>query len=377
MTPARRDINLDPPPRLPFSHAVRTGNLIFLSGTIAVDGEGGLVGRGDVRAQTRWILERMRAVLQASGSSLDDVVASTVYLTSAGDFGAMNEAYRPFWSRHPPTRTTVITRLVVPDALVEIGLVAVPAGAGREVIQPAHWAPAPNPYSFAIRTEDVVFLAGLVPRRPADGSLVEGDASVQTRALLDNAADLLASAGLTFEHVVAARVYLTEARSFAGMNAVYAEAFAGGFPARATVQAGLPGRDIQVEMTFTASVAPRTLVGTPPAGVPITPAVRAGGRLYLSGALGNTPETAGDVAAQTRETLARLRKTLELAGASPRDVVDATVYLTDPAGFSAMNDAYRAFFDGAHPARATVVTPLVAPDGLVEIVMTAVPPTPA
>ena len=377
MTSARRDINLDPPPRLPFSHAVRAGGLIFLSGTIAVDGTGAIVGRGDVGAQTRWILERMRAVLEAAGSSLDGVVSSTVYLTSAADFGPMNDAYRPFWSRHPPTRTTVITRLVVPDALVEIGLVAVPSAAGREVIHPARWAPSPNPYSYAIRTEDVVFLAGLVPRRPADGSLVEGDVSVQTRALLDNAADLLAAAGLTFEHVVSARVYLTDARSFGGMNSVYAEAFARGFPARATVQAGLPGSGIQVEMTFTASVPPRTVVGAPPAGVPISPAVRAGGRLYLSGALGNTPETAGDVAAQTRETLERLRKTLALAGASPRDVVDATVYLTDAAGFSAMNEAYRAFFEGARPARATVVTPLVAPDGLVEILMTAVPSAPA
>ena len=94
--------------------------------------------------------------------------------------------------------------------------------------------------------------------------------------------------------------------------------------------------------------------------------------MYLSGVLGNTPETAGNVAAQTRETLARLRKTLEAAGATPADVVEAMVYLKDLASFAAMNDEYRTFFGDDFPARTTVGTPLVVDDGLVEIMVTAV-----
>ena len=75
-----------------------------------------------------------------------------------------------------------------------------------------------------------------------------------------------------------------------------------------------------------------------------------------------------------RETLARIRKTLEAAGCTPQDVVDALVYLPDLKHYAAMNDAYRAFFQKSFPARATVGTPLFAPDGLVEIMMTAVKP---
>ena len=60
----------------------------------------------------------MRAVLAAAGSSLEQVVAVTVYLKSAGDFGAMNEAYSGFWTNDPPTRTTVVADFVVPDVLV-------------------------------------------------------------------------------------------------------------------------------------------------------------------------------------------------------------------------------------------------------------------
>ena len=122
------------------------------------------------------------------------------------------------------------------------------------------------------------------------------------------------------------------------------------------------------------AAAPRAAIGEPPSGLPLSPAVKAGNRLYLSGMLGNSAETAGDVAAQTRETMAKIGRTLADAGAQPADVVEGLVYLTDPAAFPLMNREYRAFFGKDFPARATVVTPLVAPDGLVEIMTTAVLP---
>jgi 2-iminobutanoate/2-iminopropanoate deaminase len=110
-------------------------------------------------------------------------------------------------------------------------------------------------------------------------------------------------------------------------------------------------------------------------GRPVNPnlsaAIRAGDRVYVSGMLGNTPETKGDVAAQTRETLARIKHALEVAGCTPADVVDSLVYLTDVQTYSPMNEVYRAFFERSFPARATVQSGLAAPDGLVEIMVTA------
>jgi 2-iminobutanoate/2-iminopropanoate deaminase len=127
-----------------------------------------------------------------------------------------------------------------------------------------------------------------------------------------------------------------------------------------------------VEITFTASTAPRQAIGVAPAGLPLSPAIRAGNRLYLSGMLGNTPANEGDAAAQTRETLARIASTLKAAGATPANVVESLVYITDARFFEPMNEQYRAFFGQDFPARTTVVTPLVAPDGLVEIMVGAV-----
>ncbi|MGH9371868.1 MAG: RidA family protein [Vicinamibacterales bacterium] len=372
--PLKEIVNIGPPPGAPYSRAVKAGGLIYLSGMLAEDGSGTIAGIGDVAAQTRRILERVREVLSAAGSSLEQALSVTVYLKSASDFQAMNDAYRPLWPKDPPTRTTVITDLVLEEALVEITVVAAPAGAERVVIHPDGWMQSPNPYNYAIRSGDTLFLSGLVSRNGRDNSVVTGDITVQTRAVMDNASELLKAAGLSFAHVVSTRVYLTDAANFQGMNEVYRHSFSHGFPARATVKAGLAGPVPLVEMTFTASSTRREVFGTPPEGVPISPAIRAGERLYLSGALGNTPETSGNAGAQTRETLARLRNTLASAGASPADVVEGTVYLKEVAAFAAMNEQYRAFFGSGFPARTTVGTPLVVDDGLVEIMLTAVVP---
>ena len=143
------------------------------------------------------------------------------------------------------------------------------------------------------------------------------------------------------------------------MNAVYGSYFKKDPPARATVKAGLATKGFAVEMTFVASSAPRQSIGAHPT-LPLSQAVRAGNRLYLSGVLGQTPENAGDAVAQTKEVLARIRKTLDGEGYTPADVVDSLVYLTDLSQFQAMNGEYRAFFGKDFPARATVGTGLVA-----------------
>jgi len=374
-TPHKQIVTLGPPPAAPYSPAVKAGGFIYVSGNLAMDDKGALVGKGDIGAQTRRTIERIRQTLTAAGSSLENVVAVTVYLTTASNFQAMNDVYRTFWPTDPPTRTTVITELVVPDALIEITMVAVPAGGERVVVHPPGWMKSPNPYSYAIKSGDTLFLSGLVARNGRDNSAVTGDVKVQTRAIMDNAAELLKTAGMTLANIVSSKVYLTDASMFAGMNEAYGQAFPQGPPTRATVKSGLAGPGFVVEITFVASNARREPIGAPPGGVPLSPAIKSGQRVYVSGTLGNTPETAGDVSAQTRETLARMKKTLESAGASPADVVESLVYITDTKFFSAMNDQYRAFFGKDFPARTTVATPLIAPDGLVEIMMTAVLPS--
>jgi aminoacrylate peracid reductase len=372
-TTTKQIVNAGPPPVGPYSPAVKAGGFIYVSGTLAQGPDGAIAGKGDIAAQTRRVIERMREVLGAAGSSLDQVVAVTVYLTSASDFAAMNEVYRTFWTANPPTRTTVITGLVLPDALVEMSMVAVPAGAERTVIHPEGWMKSPNPYSYAIRSGDTLFLSGLVSRNGRDNTVVPGDVPTQTRTVMDNAGELLKAAGMSHANVVSARVYLPDGSTFQQMNETYRKYFPSAPPARATVVAGLAGSQYNVEITMVASRAPRKPVSDGRAPNPnLSAAISAGQHVYVSGMLGNTPETKGDAAAQTRETLARLGKTLQAAGCGPQDVVDALVYLTDVKSYAPMNDEYRKFFGKDFPARATVQTGLVAPDGVVEIMLTAV-----
>ena len=160
--------------------------------------------------------------------------------------------------------------------------------------------------------------------------------AAQTKAVLDNGAEVLKAAGMGFEHVVSSRVFITDVKNFQAMNDVYRTYFPKDPPARATVVAPLMGPQFQVEITMTAVNAPKQTFTTPAAdGTPGKPspilssAVKVGNRLYVSGMLGNTPETKGNMEAQTKETLARIGRTLTAAGYGWGDLVDGIVYITD------------------------------------------------
>lgn len=109
---------------LPFSPAVRVGDVIYLSGQI-----GNRIGTrelvaGGVAAETRQALENIRTVLEAGGSSLDRVFKCTVFLADIGDYAAMNEVYAGFFPKDPPVRSTVAGSGLALGARVEIECMA-------------------------------------------------------------------------------------------------------------------------------------------------------------------------------------------------------------------------------------------------------------
>ena len=113
-----------------YSQAVRveTGDAIWIhvSGQIAIDLEGNLVGPGDVRAQTRLVFVNLWAILAANGATFADVVKIGTYLTTLDDLAGMREVRGEYLTAEPPASTAVqVVALVVPDALIEIDLVAV------------------------------------------------------------------------------------------------------------------------------------------------------------------------------------------------------------------------------------------------------------
>lgn len=113
-----------PEPVGPYSQAVTVGDLVYTAGQIALaPGKKGLVG-DDVRSQTRQVLENLKAVLEAAGSGLDQVVKTTVFLKDMNDFAAMNEVYGEYVGEAPPARSAVEVARLPLDALVEIECVA-------------------------------------------------------------------------------------------------------------------------------------------------------------------------------------------------------------------------------------------------------------
>jgi 2-iminobutanoate/2-iminopropanoate deaminase len=111
----------------PYSQAIEaSGKMIFCSGQIPLDpASGDMVGAGDVRAQARRVLENLKAVVEAAGASMGQVVKTTIYLADLQDFGSVNEIYAGYFSAQPPARATVQVAGLPRGALVEIDAVAV------------------------------------------------------------------------------------------------------------------------------------------------------------------------------------------------------------------------------------------------------------
>ena len=112
------------PPLAPYSPGARAGNVVYVSGTLAIDKDGRTVGVGDARAQTRFIIESIRGVLETAGGSLRDIAFNHIFLKDLKDYTAMNEVYREFFPSQQPARYCIRADLVKPEFLVEIASIA-------------------------------------------------------------------------------------------------------------------------------------------------------------------------------------------------------------------------------------------------------------
>jgi 2-iminobutanoate/2-iminopropanoate deaminase len=127
MNMKREIVTTDKAPRAigPYSQAVRAGGFVFLSGQIPLNPISGELVAGDVRVQTERVIRNLKAVLEAAGSSLDNVVKTTVFLKDMNDFAAMNEVYTQYFGKTAPARATVQAARLPKDVSVEIDAIAV------------------------------------------------------------------------------------------------------------------------------------------------------------------------------------------------------------------------------------------------------------
>jgi len=108
----------------PYSQAVRSGNMLFLSGQIALDPKSGNLIEGDFSAQSRRVFDNLRAVLKAGGADFRNVTRATVYLTDLNNFQTLNAIYAEYFGSHKPPRSTVGVAQLPRGAAVEIDLIA-------------------------------------------------------------------------------------------------------------------------------------------------------------------------------------------------------------------------------------------------------------
>jgi 2-iminobutanoate/2-iminopropanoate deaminase len=110
----------------PYSQGIRAGNMVFLAGQIAIDPKTKqLMKDASIEDQTRLVLENLKAVLEADGLTMDDVVSTTVFMNDLNEFGKMNEVYGTFFKNAPPARATVEVARIPRDMKVEIAAIAV------------------------------------------------------------------------------------------------------------------------------------------------------------------------------------------------------------------------------------------------------------
>ncbi len=112
-----------PQPIGPYSQAVRTGNMVFTAGQVALRPDGTMV-EGDAAAQTHQVIANLRAVLEAGGATLTSVVKTTIFLKDMNDFAAVNGVYAEYFGQGAPARSTVEVSRLPKDALVEIEAIA-------------------------------------------------------------------------------------------------------------------------------------------------------------------------------------------------------------------------------------------------------------
>jgi reactive intermediate/imine deaminase len=228
-------------PRQPFSPGTITHDRLFISSLPGRAASGNIPA--DPASEVDAALDRFKAVTEGAGLNLAHVVFVNPYLISSIPSGIMNERYaRRFEFGNTPARATIAVSALPEGHIVYTG-VAVRDLSKRKVIRPKNMAPSPtaSPCVFAGDTLYCSAKSGFIPG-PLSG-IYAATVEHQLRQTMRNQLDNLEEAGLTFDDVVAANVYLDNVDDFAKMNAVYAQYFPGPVkPARTTVQQIAPGK---------------------------------------------------------------------------------------------------------------------------------------
>jgi 2-iminobutanoate/2-iminopropanoate deaminase len=340
------------------SPGVDTGDYLYISGQGPRRADGTIPSTPN--AQFRQALDNIKAVVEAAGLTLQNIVYAQVYLTDMGSYSELNRVFAEYFPKTPPARA-VLGVYAVPDMPVQINAVAVRNLDGRKAVRPANFS-ADEFASPGILTHDRLFISSMAGIDPVTGK-VPDDPAAQVDLALDRLQAIVEAAGLEMSHVVFVNPYLTAAIPSRVMNERYAKRFEfGNTPGRATIEVSSLAGGAQIEYTGVAvrdlqqrkAVRPKNMPPSPTA----SPCVFAGDTLYCSAKSGFIPGPHGGVYAtttqhQVRQTMRNLLDNLEEAGMNFSQVVSTNIYLDDLADAPIFNEVYSQYFS-MMPASTTV-----------------------
>jgi reactive intermediate/imine deaminase len=258
------------------------------------------------------------------------------------------------------------------SACLLTGVLAIGTAGAAQMRQTIPGAMPNLPFSAAVKADGLVYVAGTLS--------AEGDIRAQTRKTIEDMSAVLQKAGSSLANVASVHVYLTKAEDFAAMNEVYRTFWPKDPPVRTTIVSDLVVAGALVEMSMIAIpnggervvIHPSDWIRSPN---PYSYGIRSGDTLFLAGLVSRNGKdnsvVEGDMTAQTRTVLDNAGQILKAAGMSFDNVVSSRVFITDGAKFQEMNKTYTSYFTKEPPARATVVAPLMGPQYVVEITLTA------
>jgi len=397
------------------AQAARAAGLLFPSGQMAADARGRLLEAARVpeafpyygspiKRQTRAILDNLKRLSEAAGTSLGRVLKAQVFLADLDDFFYFDEVWREYFPTPPPRTTVGTPGLLVEGARVLVDVVAivdesqpvtiVTSGAPRP---PAHYNEAfrVGPFVFAAGQIASDYRTGIPPEAKPDPPRYQSAIKRQTAYILGNLAKTFEAAGSSLDHVVKAQVFMRDLNDFPAFDEVWKEFFATPPPRTTVGISGLlvPGTLVEIDLIGIARDGPyRREVVSVPEGVPgpmanYSVAAKAGPFVFAAGQIASDYRTGVPPEARVPEAfpyygipikrqaeyiLKNLDRTLRGAETSLDRVVKAQVFLTDLHSFSAFDEVWKSFFPDPPPRSVVGTTGLLVPGTLVEIDLIAV-----
>lgn len=343
----------------PYTPGLLAGRFLYVSGQGARNSQGALPTTA--AGQVKQSLDNVKAVVEAAGLTMENVVYSQMYLASASAYGDALAAWAEHFQGGGPARAVLGVSRMPLDTPVEISAVAFADLGQKRAVRLAGTAPAGTPPD-AVIAGDRLYLSSCLGL-DADGK-APADSAVQTQLALDRMGAVLKAAGISFDHVVFVNPYYTGGLRAGDMNRVYAKHFKfGDTPARATFNvAHLPqGASIAftgvatMDLASRRSVRPKNMRPSATA----SPCVLAGDTLYCSAKSGFIPGPnlgvyVESIENQVRQSMRNLLDGLEEAGMDFSNVVATNVYLDDIQDFAKMNRVYALYVRAPFPTRTAV-----------------------